>query len=394
MPDDRKVFDIARPTATATARPVIPSGPPAADPMVNVKPAPAPARSIPLKVAVEEEEETASAAVPVPATAEPSETPSTAPVVDQAAEVSLAEEPKPEISNIPVSEAPDEPPAVQAATATEVSTGTITPALPGAPEASFASVPKFGELQSKIDAHPLFSGHKERRVKVRRVPRFFWPLVLLLILLAVAYLAIDAGLVRGASHLPFHVFKQETPVAATQPITQVSQQPSTTTPATTETPATTPDPYAGWKSYTMKYEKLSFKYPAAWTLKDTSGAKSDQISLTAANGFELNIQTGGIGHPSVDTSQPVIGAKVVTFAGQQGYIDYVSTKNDKLIEEISLSKSSTGPLDTFSSKTSGMNTGGGGNIVITASYKNDAAAKGLSLREAAADTNYTDAISL
>ena len=155
--EPHKIFDIAPPSAQATSRPVIPQTQ-APDPMVNQ------------------------------------------PEVAQ-----TMAEPEPEIANIPVMAAPPEP-APTEPVANE--SGTIKPALAGAPAPNFADLPKFGELQPKVDAHPLFSGHKDHRVKIRRMPGFVKLLIVLLVLLVIAYLAIDAGLVRGASHLPFHIFNQ------------------------------------------------------------------------------------------------------------------------------------------------------------------------------------------
>src|SRR5579871_6393893 len=73
-----------------------------------------------------------------------------------------------------------------------------------AAEVSSPEVPRFGELQPKVDAHPLFSGTKEPTPKKRRWwKRTLAPLLALIVLLIILYLAIDAGLVKGYSHLPF-----------------------------------------------------------------------------------------------------------------------------------------------------------------------------------------------
>ena len=65
----------------------------------------------------------------------------------------------------------------------------------------------------------------------------------------------------------------------------------TTTPlkttATPTTPAQPVDPYAGWKSYTLTYEKLTFKYPSNWTVSDqsTATARHDEVTLNAPDNF-------------------------------------------------------------------------------------------------------------
>jgi len=90
-------------------------------------------------------------------------------------------------------------------------TGAITsPPRPG-------DVPKFGELQPKIDAHPLFSGAKEPAPKRPRrgLKKLAWLVGILLAIAIALYLLVDSGVIKGASHLPFHVFKQ--PVATIIP---------------------------------------------------------------------------------------------------------------------------------------------------------------------------------
>jgi Tfp pilus assembly protein PilE len=62
----------------------------------------------------------------------------------------------------------------------------------------------------------------------------------------------------------------------------------------------TNEQYAGWKTYTTKYEKLSFKYPANWTLKDTSQSQGsgctqvggDIILLSSGEGSEMVLKNG------------------------------------------------------------------------------------------------------
>lgn len=77
-------------------------------------------------------------------------------------------------------------------------------------------VPRFGTLHPKAAAHPLFSGSKEVVPKNRRwIKRTLAPILALLIVLAILYLAMDAGLVKGYSHLPFHFFKA--PASTTNP---------------------------------------------------------------------------------------------------------------------------------------------------------------------------------
>lgn len=110
--------------------------------------------------------------------------------------------------------------------------------------------------------------------------------------------------------------------------TNASKSASSTVNATKATKSSFADPgaYAGWKSYTMQYEKLSLQYPASWTLKDysTAAGKHDDISLTAADGFGFNfidgVQDGGDAIPLSNEAVPV------TFLGKPGYIVFVHPK--------------------------------------------------------------------
>lgn len=75
-----------------------------------------------------------------------------------------------------------------------------------------AEPPKFGALQSKVDAHPLFSGARDSEPKKARgwISRIFWIIAILLVIAATAYIVIDSGAVNSNINLPFHVFKQTT----------------------------------------------------------------------------------------------------------------------------------------------------------------------------------------
>jgi hypothetical protein len=75
---------------------------------------------------------------------------------------------------------------------------------------------------------------------------------------------------------------------------------STPTVSASETPAPSPsDPYSGWQTSTLTYEKFSFKYPADWKYsnKDSVEEGSDRVKLTSPDGFVVSISTNlyGIG---------------------------------------------------------------------------------------------------
>lgn len=315
--DEPKVFDIAaKAMATPVSRPVISAGPPAPDPMVKPPtkvavsfaddPEPVHPKAESAPAPITQTKPTAAEAAPV-AALPVSDNPSvneTVPAPEPPAEMPVEAVPvTPEISNIEVSNAPVQPPLDNAAPMAEAS-GTITPALPGAPATDFTNVPKFGELQPKIDAHPLFSGHSEHRVKVRRVPRFVWPLVILLIIIVALYLAVDDGIIRGYSHLPFHILKQKTLAADTPVITPSQTQASTST----NSAPTSTDPYAGWKTYEDNF--VSFKYPTTWSVSNLNEKSQGFVGLTGPSDNSIALIDPATKQVSKDYSQQHLGAQI------------------------------------------------------------------------------------
>jgi hypothetical protein len=138
-------------------------------------------------------------------------------------------------------------------------------------------------LQDKINNHPLFSGAKDQPFPKRRKAKkgLIWSLIALLIVLVGAYLAIDSGLVRGASHLPFHIFKQAQPVA--QPVINTQQNAAKNTPSQT----VTTDPYADWKAYSSTAGQFSLKYPSTWVVPDNLSSCTSGLLLLAPTSQSL-----------------------------------------------------------------------------------------------------------
>ena len=94
-----------------------------------------------------------------------------------------------------------------------IPTPPVQPIAP-APVTPPAEPPKFGALQAKIEAHPLFSNspqpnHKKKRSTLSTV---FWIFAILLVIAALIYVAIDAGLINTNINLPFHVFQQNSSI--------------------------------------------------------------------------------------------------------------------------------------------------------------------------------------
>jgi hypothetical protein len=134
--------------------------------------------------------------------------------------------------------------------------------------------------------------------------------------------------------------------------TTSTNKPATTTKTSTTTQA--PNPYAGWNTYTLKQEKLTFKYPSSWTLKDMSDSNNDFEVLTGSNNFQMTIGAGAdvsaVGFPYGGSS--VVQADPITFAGQSGYIDLWTDdgSGSSSIYSMWLSQSSTQAHDFFPSK--------------------------------------------
>jgi cytoskeletal protein RodZ len=98
------------------------------------------------------------------------------------------------------------------------------------------------------------------------------------------------------------------------------------------------DPYKGWKSASLKYEKMSFKYPSTWQISNTSkdGAGTggtatpgaDEVSLTSATGMHVSIQTGQVG---IDTNSLLTGlstSRPINTLGGNYFLVYWSNKSD------------------------------------------------------------------
>ncbi len=86
----------------------------------------------------------------------------------------------------------------------------------------------------------------------------------------------------------------------------------------------TVNPYAGWKTYTLKYEKLTFQYPSAWTIDDETGSQglttnADSVILTASDGYQVSIDDGWDGSGDAITLL-ANDAYPVKFAGSNDFI--------------------------------------------------------------------------
>jgi hypothetical protein len=111
----------------------------------------------------------------------------------------------------------------------------------------------------------------------------------------------------------------------------------TTTPTTSSTSSITTNSYAGWKSATLKYEKLSFEYPANWTLSNVSTAYNsalpascqkpgyDQATITSPNGETVFLLSGagcGAGS-SMNGETEITTLPVSAFNGSYKYVGLI-----------------------------------------------------------------------
>jgi hypothetical protein len=109
-------------------------------------------------------------------------------------------------------------------------------------------------------------------------------------------------------------------------------------PGLTSSKATEPtNPYSGWKTYTLKFEKATFRYPPTWQVSDKSEADKtiksgglDIVTFTAGNGFQIRIVDGGgpndFGFSPENTS--LVHADKVTFSGQPAYLLSIKNNDD------------------------------------------------------------------
>ena len=103
--------------------------------------------------------------------------------------------------------------------------------------------------------------------------------------------------------------------------------PSASPKSTTPTP--TPNPTAGWKSYTLKYEKLTFKYPVSFKLTDESSTfemvdtGTDKVTLTSNSGLVMHINTGVTGIGGACGNCSVVYTEPITLAGKAMHLNFV-----------------------------------------------------------------------
>lgn len=109
------------------------------------------------------------------------------------------------------------------------------------------------------------------------------------------------------------------------------------------------DPYAGWKTYTTKYEKVTFRYPATMTLKDESFVDArpgaipgvDLIHLMAASGLQLYIRQGAYDVERLCAGCTIAKSDPITFLSNSNYLNYISKPGSTNITSIELATKNT-----------------------------------------------------
>lgn len=152
------------------------------------------------------------------------------------------------------------------------------------------------------------------------------------------------------------------------------------TKSTTKTTASTKlNPYAGWKTYTLKKERLSFKYPSNWAIKSMSDASNDYILLNGTNGFEMTIGAGSEVSAVENYPASCIGqSDKVTFVNRTAYLDFITVdqfnsnctpvSNPATIGRIFLSDSSQEAAHNDFFPTKNLTSGSNPAIIVSMDY--------------------------
>lgn len=120
-----------------------------------------------------------------------------------------------------------------------------------------------------------------------------------------------------------------------QPKPSAENKSAQTTPKEEEktTPSTTPsaDPYAGWLSATLQYEKVTLKYPSTWKLTNTSTPYNenypvtpgyDKAKLVSPTGLTVTIDTGVSGIGGGPYGNRVFSATPIATLGGSYYLGF------------------------------------------------------------------------
>jgi hypothetical protein len=294
MPDENRVFDIAKPgkgTPQATSKPVIVGHQPAVnDPMVNEDPRMGSSPTEPTHISVQDDFSHEPAPSPMP---EPSHEDAT-PQSSWNGQVNNDQSPTSETIA----------PALGAVAATP--DPSESPPMPEAntnlsEQPRMDNPPQVEPNQSSSEDH---LGHVEglHISPPKKKSRLPWILLILLGLLIGAYLAIDAGAIKTSIDLPFHVFKQKTTPVAT---TTAQPKPAATLPA-------------GFTVYQISGTPITFAAPITWgtpaaTTDAGYSSRSEGAKSDGTHAYIIDFATNKDVQVAVTSSKYLPAARAVQY---------------------------------------------------------------------------------
>jgi len=325
MPDENRVFDVARPGRTApepTSKPVIVGHHPTlSDPMVKEEGQQVDfgTEATPTKISIQDEapaehhselriEPSTTDGEPKPEASDwspPAPTPQPEEPAPPGLEVPAPEPPRPE-NPMPEAEPTDGPEPAENSpaepTADEPAEGHSENALSDIAPGDTAPEPELGPMDH-VEALHFEPRHSKGRGK--------WVALIILILLAGGYLAIDAGIIASGVKLPYHFFTQktETPTAAPPATTQNNTAPAAALPA-------------GFTKYNLSETDITFAALTAWgqptsTKEDGFSARSSTSKTDGVYAFLVSFAA------NKDVQLVVTSSKYLPAARATTYYDYL-----------------------------------------------------------------------
>ncbi len=138
---------------------------------------------------------------------------------------------------------------------------------------------------------------------------------------------------------------------------------TTTASITTKSGVSNTDPYSGWNMGTLKYEKMSFKYPKNWLISGTSAAVSNQpndgdyLNSPGNDDYSLTSPSGAILQLTENlrvTHFHNLGYDNVTFLGKPAYMDFglesTGEYDQTVVSEACLQSENATSISFFKSK--------------------------------------------
>jgi hypothetical protein len=182
-------------------------------------------------------------------------------------------------------------------------------------------------------------------------------------------------------------------------------QKQASTPAKTA-PTSPTDPYAGWQSTTLKYEKINLRYLSTWKLTNVSTPNgttgditsgSDRAVLTSPTGLTVIVDTGVSGLGDGPYGDSVVIATPITTLGGNYFLGFGTYGADTSTNSTTTSEGVVGTTSTrYATWPTGKNTSsphGTTSIVISMAYydaSDHAIAKPVSVFQS--DSSYNDAL--